>query len=255
MRLHARVYGHGQPLTILHGLFGSHENWHSISLALARQFQVFAVDQRNHGLSPHSPEMDYRLMADDLAEFLTENRLSRAHILGHSMGGKTAMQFALSYPDRVQKLVVVDIAPRAYQPRHDRILSALLGLDIAVAKDRRQLEHALASAIPDLPTRRFLLKNLKRKPDGSFYWQLGLHEIQKNYSRLGEALTAASPFIGPALFVRGELSEYLRETDLPAIKNLFPKAELETIPGAGHLPHVENPPALLERLNAFLSRG
>ena len=168
MQLHFRSYGDGEPLIILHGLFGSLDNWHSMSVKLAAPFQVFAVDQRNHGASPHSPEMSYPIMADDLEEFLQSQGLARAYVMGHSMGGKTAMQFALRYPHRVERLVVVDIAPRVYSPLHARILEALLALDLASFKTRKQVEDALASAIPELGTRQFLLKNLTRGAEGHF---------------------------------------------------------------------------------------
>src|SRR5437588_3583269 len=130
MELNFRRYGDGEALIILHGLFGSLDNWHSISLKLAEQFQVFAVDQRNHGRSPHSAEMDYPVMAEDLLEFMHRQRLTRAHVLGHSMGGKTAMQFALAHPESVAKLIVADMAPRLYSPRHAKVLEALLALKL-----------------------------------------------------------------------------------------------------------------------------
>src|SRR6266404_6164360 len=168
MQLHFRSYGQGSPLIILHGLFGSLENWHTVSERLSSRFQVFAVDQRNHGQSPHSSEMDYKLMAEDLAEFMQTQRLTETHILGHSMGGKTAMQFAFLYPGYVRRLVVVDIAPRAYAPRHKQILQAMMSLDLALYTDRGQIEKALEPAIPELALRRFLIKSVSRLPSGRF---------------------------------------------------------------------------------------
>ncbi len=253
MRLHFRSYGSGTPLVILHGLFGSLDNWHSMSQKLSGKFQVLAVDQRNHGQSPHSLEMSYQLMAQDINELLEALHLPAAHVLGHSMGGKTAMQLALAFPQRVQKLIVVDIAPRPYPPHHEQVLAALLSLDLHPGHDRRHLERALAPDIPDLATRQFLLKNLKRNPDGSFRWQLGLGEIQRNYRRLSEGITAGAAFNGPALFLRGEESDYVADADGDSIRALFPRAELQTIARAGHLPHVENPRAFLEAVNTFLS--
>ncbi|HWX21462.1 MAG TPA: alpha/beta fold hydrolase [Candidatus Binatia bacterium] len=252
MRLNFKTYGQGEPLLILHGLFGSLDNWHSVSLKLGERFQVLAVDQRNHGHSPHSPEMDYRLMAEDVRELLEARLLPWAHVLGHSMGGKTAMQFALLYPAQVQKLVVVDIAPRVYSPRHTDVFAGLLPLNLASFQTRSQIENALAPSIPDLALRRFLLKNAERDPGGGFRWRFGLQEIYQNYQRLGEAPAGAQPFNGPVLFIHGEGSDYLKEEDLGSIQRLFPQARLASLSGAGHLPHTENPGAFVQQVKEFL---
>lgn len=253
MQLHFQTYGRGEPLIILHGLLGSLDNWHSTSQKLAEHFQVWAVDQRNHGHSPHSPEMSYAIMAEDIRDFMQAHGVARAHLLGHSMGGKTAMQLALLHPKRVTKLIVADIAPRAYSPRHDRMLAGLLALDPAAFASRHEMEAALAPWVADLATRRFLLKNVARA-GGGFQWRIGLREIHRNYGRLGAALTGERPFAGPALFLRGEQSDYLRETDLPLIRALFPRAQMRTIPHSGHLLHAENPAAFLEAVMGFLGR-
>ncbi len=253
MRLHFRSFGTtGDPLILLHGLFGSLENWHSVSLKLSEQFRVLAVDQRNHGHSPHSPEMNYSLMAQDLAELMEDQRLERAHVLGHSMGAKTAMQFALLHPEKVRKLIPVDLAPRAYSGRHERIFSALLALDLSAFATRQQIETALAPSIPDLALRRFLLKNVSRTQADGFEWKIGLPEIHANYPQLGAQLSLGRPFAGPVLFLRGEKSDYLGEQDLPLIRTLFPQARLQTIPEAGHLVHVENPQGFLRAVLDFL---
>ena len=253
MQLHFKSYGAGEPLIILHGLFGSLENWQSVSARLADRFHVFSVDQRNHGASPHSPEMSYSIMADDLEEFMESPQLARAHVMGHSMGGKTAMQFALRYPQRLMKLIVVDIAPPAYAPRHEKIIDALLGLDLSAHQTRQPLEDALAPAIPDLGTRRFLLKNLTRRPGGPFQWRLGLRELRQSYPRLSEAVTSGRPSDKAALFISGESSDYFRGEDMKRVRELFPRAEHRTIPAAGHLPHVENQEAFLRTVIEFLA--
>jgi esterase len=255
MLLNFKTYGQGEPLIILHGLFGSLDNWHSVSLKLGERFQVLAVDQRNHGRSPHSSEMDYRLMAEDVRELLEAQHLPRAHVLGHSMGGKTAMQLALLYPAQVQKLVVVDIAPRVYSPRHENVFTSLLPLNLAAFQTRHQIEQALEPSIPDLALRRFLLKNVERNPGGGFRWRFGLQEIYQNYGRLGEAPAGGQPFNGPTLFIRGETSDYLREQDLPQIRRFFSQPQLSTIPGAGHLPHTENPEVFTQSVMEFLRRN
>lgn len=252
MNLNLKTYGAGEPLLILHGLFGSLDNWHSVSLKLAANFRVLALDQRNHGHSPHAGEMNYELMAQDVAETLRTEGLQRAHVLGHSMGGKTAMQLALLHSDLVNKLIVVDIAPRAYPGRHRGILNALLALNLSVLHSRKQAEDALAPAIPDLTLRQFLLKSLARDPDGAFHWRLGLHQIERNYPHLSAAITASHSFDGPALFLRGETSDFVADTDLPEIHRLFPGAIMQIVPGTGHLPHMENQEAFLKKVTSFL---
>jgi esterase len=251
LRLHFESVGQGEPLLIVHGLFGSLENWASISRALADQFRVVAVDQRNHGRSPHSPVMSFRCMAEDLRQLLDGLGLTRCHLLGHSLGGKAVMEFALLHPGRTSKLVVVDIAPRAYPPRHESILRALLGLAPGSFTQRQAMDNALAERVPDLATRRFLLKNAVRGADGTFHWRMGLQELWTNYARLREPLTSPRPSEAAALFVRGEHSEYLSEPDLVEIR-LFPRARLASVARAGHLPHTENPEAFLKVVREFL---
>lgn len=252
MQLACRRYGYsGEPLIVLHGLFGSRENLHSICLRLQTEFRVYALDQRNHGESPHTVQMDYQSMAEDIREFILTEGLERAHLLGHSMGAKTAMQLALSYPTQVQSLISVDMAPRAYGPRHDKILEGLVALDLGSLQNRQQMEKELEPWVRDLATRRFLLKNARRSATG-FYWGMGLKEIAQNYARLSEAVKGA-PFDGPALFVRGVQSDYLSEEDLPSIRKLFRKATMRAVPAAGHLLHVENPEVFLQEVLGFLA--
>jgi pimeloyl-ACP methyl ester carboxylesterase len=253
MRIHFQSYGHGTPLIILHGLFGSLENWHSVSQKLAANFQVFAVDQRNHGRSPHAAEMSYQLMAEDLKEFVASQQLGAVNLLGHSMGGKTAMLFALTYPALVRKLIIVDIAPRAYSDHHREILNALSSLDLTSLKSRAEMESQLSDSIPDLAVRRFLLKNVKRDEAGAFYWQMNLPAIEENYGRLSEGITSQRPFEKPTLFIRGERSNYIRDQDLPLIEKLFPRVEHRKIAGAGHWVHAEAPEAFLRTVREFLS--
>jgi esterase len=255
MQLHFQESGQGPPLLILHGLFGSLDNWAAIAKKLAEKFRVFAVDQRNHGQSPHVPEMDYRLMAADLADFMHARGLQHAALMGHSMGGKTAMQLALSYPAYVTALVVVDIAPRVYPPSHIPIFKALRALKLEQFQNRGEVETALAPALPDLVLRRFLLKSLKRDSIGAFHWKLGLEELYQNYESLLQVPKGESTYEGPTLFVRGERSRYLNDLDLPAIHKLFPRAQLKTIPRAGHWLHAENPTDFLETITGFLSES
>jgi pimeloyl-ACP methyl ester carboxylesterase len=254
MQLHFQNCGHGAPLLILHGLFGSLQNWQTISRRLSEHFQVFAIDQRNHGASPHSPEMNYHVMADDVLEFLESQRLDRASLLGHSMGGKTAMMFSLLYPQRVDKLICADIAPKAYPPYHNQILEALIALDLTSFRNRGDVDTALAPAIPEKTVRQFLLKNLVHHPNGSFSWKLNLRAIRENYSELNESLPVDRACDRPTLFLRGQASDYVLDTDWPLIQRLFPRAELVTIPAAGHWLHADSPETFLDAVRNFLAK-
>ena len=253
MQLHFKESGQGRAVILLHGLLGSSDNWHPIALRLAESFHVFAVDQRNHGQSPHSDVMNYSLMAGDVDEFMSSRGLATATIIGHSMGGKTAMQFALNFPNRVEKLIVADMAPRAYAPAHEKIFAALLALDLPKFQSRQQIEDALAPEIPDLVLRRFLLKNLGRNSDGGFFWKINLRGIAENYLRLREPVSASVPFTKPALFIRGGKSNYLNPEDEPLIRELFPQSEIQTIPDAGHWLHADQPEEFVKRVLKFLA--
>ncbi len=234
MQLHFKQLGHGEPLVLLHGLFGSGDNWFGVAPKLAEKFRVLAPDLRNHGYSPHHPEMDYPLLAADVAKFLAAQKIESAAVVGHSMGGKVAMQLALDFPERVNKLVVVDMAPRAYPRAHDHIFGALLALDLVAFQIRADIEAALAPEIPSLNLRRFLLKNLGRDERGRFAWKMNVRGVAENYTRLGEILGAGQPFTKPALFIRGGKSDYITPADEPDIRRRFPAAEIQVIATAGH---------------------
>jgi pimeloyl-ACP methyl ester carboxylesterase len=252
MQLHFKEYGQGRPVILLHGLLGSADNWHSVAQRLGEQFQVFALDQRNHGQSPHSAEMSYPLMAEDVNEFLVARDLERVRMVGHSMGGKTAMQFAVQFPDKVEKLLVEDMAPRAYLPSHDKIFAALLALDLTKFTARQEIEEALATPIPSLVLRRFLLKNLGRQPDGAFFWKINLRGLWDNYTKLGEPISNPVPFEKPVLFIRGGKSNYLNPEDEPLIRQLFPLAQIKTIAEAAHWVHGDRPEEFLALAWDFL---
>jgi esterase len=196
--------------------------------------------------------MNYAVMAEDVCEFMRARHIEHAHVLGHSMGGKTAMQLALRNPEKVDRLVVVDIAPRAYSPRHGQIFEGALAVDLAACQNRGDVEHALAPYIPERTIRQFLLKNLTRNAAGSLQWKLNLRDIFKNCGRLGEALASEQPFDKPALFIRGEASKYLRDSDWEFICQLFPQAEQRAIAGASHWVHADAPQAFIEAVLDFL---
>jgi esterase len=252
MQLHFKESGQGRAIILLHGLFGSSDNWHPIALRLAESFQVFAVDQRNHGQSSHSDEINYSLMAGDMNEFMASRGLGTAFVIGHSMGGKTAMQLALQFPGRVEKLVVADMAPRAYAPAYEKIFTALLALDLKSFSSRQAIEDALSTEIPNLVLRRFLLKNLGRDAVGGLFWKIGLRSLAENYLHLREPVFAPVPFAKPALFIRGGKSNYINPEDEPLIHELFPLSEIQTIVGAGHWIHADKPEEFLRLVMEFL---
>jgi len=252
MPLHFKQLGHGEPLVLLHGLFGSGDNWFGVAPKLAEKFHVFAPDLRNHGHSPHHAEMDYPLMAADVEKFFAAQKIESAHVIGHSMGGKVAMQFALDFPACVKKLVVVDMAPRAYARTHDKIFAALLALDLASFQTRQQIEDALAPEIPSLNLRRFLLKNLGRDEHGKLVWKMNLRGVAENYSRLGEVLSAQNHFEKPTLFIRGGKSDYISATDESEIRRRFSAAQIQTITAANHWVHADAPEEFLKLVLDFL---
>lgn len=251
MDLNFKTFGSGPPVIILHGLFGTLDNWQTVARQLSENFTVFILDLRNHGRSPHAPQHDYPAMAEDLRAFMEHHWMYKAHIIGHSMGGKAAMYFALHHPDWVEKLVVVDIAPKKYPRGHDTILKALLSVDLAQARERSDVETTLSTYIDDPGVRLFLMKNLSRKPEGGFEWKMNLPVLNDQYENILVEMTTDAPFENPALFVRGERSDYVLEEDLPLIKKLFPSATLVTVPDAGHWVHAEQPAVLLKILHGF----
>jgi len=257
MELYFKKYGEsGPPLLILHGLLGASGNWHTLSQKrFSEHFQVYAVDQRNHGRSPHSERFGYAAMAEDVRDLIEREDLPPAHLLGHSMGGKTAMHAALRFPERVDRLVVADMAPRAYPPHHREILNALADLDLARHDERDSIDEALAERIPSKPVRQFLLKNLDYDSEGGYSWKMNLDAISASYENVNAAVESDTPFEGPALFVRGEQSGYVMGDDEDDIRALFPQAEIVTVEGAGHWLHADEPQAFAGTVMDFLTAG
>jgi len=252
MKLHFRAIGNGPPLIILHGLLGSLDNWAPVAQKLAAHFQILLPDLRNHGQSPHTDELGYDEMAEDLLELLNEQQIETAHVMGHSMGGKVAMHFAQLHPGMVSKLVVVDIAPREYPPRYRTLMDAMLSIDPNVFKRREEVDLALRPTVPDKDLRQFLLKNLGRDQAGHLFWKPHLQSIRVNYDALRRGLPTETKCHCPALFVRGEKSDYVQESDFTLIHQLFSSALIETIPGAGHWVHANAPDRLIEIVLQFL---
>lgn len=252
VKLNYKKMGSGEPLLILHGLLGSLDNWQTVGRQLSEQWKVYLIDQRNHGKSPHTETMDYEVMAADMERFMDDHNIARAHLLGHSMGGKTVMQFALTRPDRVKKLMVADMGPKQYPHGHDQIFKALFALDPKKMESRTEAEEKLKFYIHEPPVLFFLLKNLDRTPDG-FEWKINLDGIYKSYDHILEEITAAEPFNGATLFIRGEKSQYIQDGDLPEIEKLFPHYQLKTLKGAGHWVHAEAQDAFLKTVEDFLT--
>lgn len=251
MQLFSREFGQGDPVVILHGLFGFSDNWQTVAKALADHHLVITPDLRNHGRSPKAPTHTYPEMAEDLKEFLEKHWIFKTALIGHSMGGKVAMQFALNYPDMVDKLVVVDIAPGPADDNHSGIFEALLGLDLSGIHSRQEADDWLNARISDYGVRQFLLKNITRHHDGSYAWKMNLPVLWKEYPNI-LAGVEGDPFNKPALFIRGSRSNYIKDEDFSLIESLFPQAEIATIEGAGHWVHAEKPAELLATLRTFL---
>ena len=251
MELFSREFGQGAPVIILHGLFGFSDNWQTIAKTLSEQHLIVTPDLRNHGRSPHTATHSYPEMADDLAAFMEARWMFQAILMGHSMGGKVAMQMALHYPDMVDKLIVVDMAPGLSMSNHDGIFDALLGLDLNTVQTRQDAELFLAERISDYGTLQFLLKNITRSAEGKYTWKMNLNTLHRDYQNI-LAPVSGPPFDKPTLFIRGSKSDYIRDEEWPDILQLFPQAQLVTIEGAGHWVHADKPRELTEAIAHFL---
>lgn len=249
--LHFKSSGKGEPLIILHGLFGMLDNWQTIANRLDNRYLVYLVDLRNHGRSPHMESMTYPEMAEDIVQLMDAEGIPAANILGHSMGGKVAMQLAFDHPLRVQKLIVADIGPKGYPPGHDQIFEALDAVVLPAVTQRRDAEEMMQQVLHDPGIILFLMKNLQRHTDGSYGWRMNLEVIREQYSSIRGPVSGES-FHDPALFIRGSRSDYIPENDWPAIQELFPLAALVTIPDAGHWVHADQPDMLLNEVVRFL---
>ncbi len=252
MKLNYRSSGQGQPLIILHGLFGASDNWLSIAKKLEDKYQVFLVDQRNHGSSPHSDIWNYEVMAEDVKEFMEGQALSEAIIMGHSMGGKVAMTFAGRFPDMISDLVIVDIGPKHYPVHHKKILEGLKSIDLSSLSSRQDADRQLQNNVPEMGVRQFLLKNLGRDKDNHYYWKINLNVIEEQIENVGLALPVEKIYDDNCLFIRGEKSNYILDEDLPELSIRFPEHRLETIPNAGHWIHAERPTEFLHALTSYL---
>ncbi|MDF2447941.1 MAG: ybfF [Bacteroidota bacterium] len=255
MKLAYREFGQGQPLIILHGLFGQSDNWNTLAKRFGDSgFHVFTPDLRNHGLSPHSEEWNYEVMANDISEFIKDHGILNPVLLGHSMGGKTVIFFEKLFPGIAKKLVVADIAPRAYEPHHELVLKALNAVDFSDINSRKDAEVILSQFIPDFGTKQFLLKNIywKENETKQMAWRFNLSVISSHYDSIGVAVPAFKSLI-PVLFIKGEKSNYINSQDEKDILNYFPNYELEIIPNSGHWVHAEQPEIFFNTVLDFIS--
>jgi esterase len=253
MKLNYKKIGDGNKhLIILHGLLGSLDNWQSIAKQLSNSYSIYIIDQRNHGRSPHTPEINYNILAEDVVSFMQEHCISKATLLGHSMGGKVAMEFALHYPNLMNTLIVIDIAPKKYVGGHEHILNAMQAAPISQTDDRKTIEHNLETKIINVAERQFILKNLSRNNEGKFYWKCNLQSLIQHYNILMDFPTHKNTFMGNTFFIKGENSNYILESDQNKCKALFPNAQFVTIKNAAHWVHAENPEAFIIEINKIL---
>jgi esterase len=253
MNLYYRELGEGNPpIVILHGVFGSSDNWLTVSKGLAETHKLYLLDARNHGQSPHSEDFNYDVMADDLFEFIQQHQLEKPVIVGHSMGGKTVMKFALKYPDAFSKMVVVDISPRYYKPHHQSVIAGLSAIHLEKLQTRQEADEIMKAFEPELGVRQFLLKNLYRNEQNGFSWRMNFDVIKNKIENIGEALNAGAKITKPTLFVRGSNSKYIQEKDIELIHSIFTDVRIATIEGSGHWVQAEKPKEFLEEIKKFL---
>ncbi|MEZ7949939.1 MAG: alpha/beta fold hydrolase [Flavobacteriaceae bacterium] len=250
--VHSKIIGEGAPLLILHGYFGMSDNWKSLGNKFGEDFQIHLIDQRNHGRSFHADNFNYDLLVEDLVQYIKYHNLEKVIVLGHSMGGKAAMLFAVKHPTLVAKLIIVDIAPKYYQPHHADILKALNSVDFLIHNTRKLVDQKINELIPDIGVRSFLLKNVYWKEKGVLAYRFNLQSLTENNSEVGKALPSFSIFDGETLFLAAGNSRYITESEVPVIKAHFPKASIKTIANVGHWLHAEKPKAFYELVMSFL---
>lgn len=251
MILHTDISGQGKPLVLIHGLFGSLENLGVIARTLATQFQIINLDLPNHGRSPWSDEFDYRSMANAIAETLTHLRIDSAYVLGHSMGGKTAMQLAFDHPHLVQKLILADISPVPSQARHLHILEGLTAVEQRKVADRREADQVLSEFVSEAGVRAFLLKSLQKDEQG-LRWRFNVKALSQHYHQVIAPPLTEHSYQGPTLFIKGGDSDYILPEHQAEILRLFPKAKAKIIHGTGHWLHAEKPVAFCKICLDFL---
>ena len=252
--LHTETLGSGPDIIFLHGLFGAGDNWRSVGRALSEHYRVHLIDLPNHGRSDWLDEPELSTLASIVNDWIKQQGIQQYHLLGHSMGGKVAMQLALNPHDgELQKLIIVDISPKEYPPHHQDIFKALREADLSQLKDRKAVDDAIAHLVTDTGVRQFLLKSLYKK-DGQLAWRFNFKTLEEKYQAVACAPTVTQPWQKPTLFIKGMNSNYITEADRSLIMELFPKAQAKVIEGAGHWPHAEKTTAFIKILTNFLSQ-
>ena len=253
MILHSQIIGEGTPLLILHGYFGMSDNWRTLGKKFAdNNFQVHLIDQRNHGRSFHAYEFNYNVLAEDLHNYIKHHNLEDVILLGHSMGGKTAMFYASKYANLVNRLIVVDISTKGYEPHHNAILAGLNSVDFSVQNSRKLVDEQLSKFIPELGVRQFLMKNVFWVEKGKLGFRFNLKSLTENNSKVGEAVPKGQVYNGDTLFIKGEKSGYILDNESLLISPHFPSHSIKTIKDAGHWVHAENPIAFYDSVITFI---
>lgn len=250
--LHSKILGEGKPLVILHGYFGMSDNWKTLGNQFAEDYQVHLIDQRNHGRSFHADEFNYKILAEDLHNYIQYHQLESIYLVGHSMGGKTAMLFAVTYPDLVDKLIVVDISPKAYKPHHNAILAGLNSIKFSIQNTRKLVDEQLQNYIPELGVRQFLMKNVYWKEKGVLDYRFNLQSLTENNPEVGKSLPENTKFDKETLFLKGEKSGYITNNESLIINPHFSNHKIIEIANSGHWLHAENPKQFYEEVCQFL---
>jgi len=254
IKLHSTILGEGQPFIILHGFLGMSDNWKTLGNKFAESgYQVHLLDQRNHGRSPHTPEMNYEVLAKDIFDYCQIHKLKNIILLGHSMGGKAAMLAAGKYPDLIDKLIVVDISPKYYAPHHQQIMEGLTALENQNLTSRGDAEEFLSKFVKDQGTRMFLLKNLYWETREKLSLRLNLKVLKETIEEVGTELPAGFKFMKPTLFIKGGNSNYITKEDEPLIARHFPNSKIQIVPNAGHWVHAEKTKDFYDIVQGFLS--
>lgn len=253
--LHARIYGEdkpGTPLLVMHGLFGMSDNWGSFGREFGEKMPIHLIDLRNHGQSFHDDDMSLPAMVNDLEAYIQHHGLQEVDILGHSLGGKVAMQYAITKPTGIRKLIVVDIAPKAYPPHHQKILEALTAVKIEELHNRKEVEEQLRQYLSETGVIQFLLKNVYIKEDRTLGWRFNLKTLTEKYTEFITVGVESGVYQGETLFLAGEKSNYILPEDYPMIKEMFPDSSVERVPNAGHWVQAENPKVFNEKVAQFI---